>query len=84
MRLPRPYISIYAFDASVDLSPDVLVVVPVVDPFLAPSKRGPCLVGGTTTLDEACFSTKTTALSWARTVELLIALLYSSPVFHIF
>ena len=39
-------------------SPDVLPVVPGVDPSLTLSEHGPSLVGGTITLDDASFATK--------------------------
>ena len=43
-------------DASADHSPEVLAGAPSVDPSLALSEHGPCLVGGTITLDDAPFS----------------------------
>ena len=45
------------FDAPADHSPEVLVVAPGVDPSLAPSEYGPCLVGGIITLVDASFTT---------------------------
>ena len=45
--------------APADQSPDVLAIASGVGPGLALSEHGPCLVGGTVTLDDVSLTTKT-------------------------
>ena len=50
--------STYFSDAPADQSQEVLVVASDVGPDLALSEHGPCLVGGTVTLDDVSFTAK--------------------------
>ena len=45
-------------DASADQSQEVVEIASGVGPGLALSEHGPCLVGGTVTLDDVSFTTK--------------------------
>ena len=54
LRSFRPVFS----DAPADSGPEVLPVTPGVDSSLTLPEHGPCLVGGTITLDDASFTTK--------------------------
>ena len=58
-RLPRSSfgVSTCFSDEPANRSPEVLTVAPSVDPSLALSERGPYLVGGITTLDDASCTT---------------------------
>ena len=55
---PLSEFSTYFSDAPADKSQEVLEIASVVDPYLALSEHGPCLVGGTVTLDDVSFTTK--------------------------
>ena len=55
---PSSKFSTYFSDAPPDQSQEVLAIASDVDPGLALSEHGPCLVGGTVTLDDVSFTTK--------------------------
>ena len=63
---PPSEVSIWFSDVPADNSPEVLAVGPGIDPSLALSEHGPCLVGGIITLDDASFTTKIAAHSGAN------------------
>ena len=54
---PPTEVSTFLSDAPANRSPEVLAVMPGVDPSLAIPEHGPCLVYGIITLDDASFTT---------------------------
>ena len=71
-RLPRSSFGVFDLfsDAPADYRREVLAIASGVGPGLALSEHGPCVVGGTATLDDVSFTTKIAIYSGGDAIAL--------------